>query len=80
MTEGRCFLHSFEDDWEVGGMVQWQGKTPFFHGGWEPSLQGRLQRRRRRRCTASALATTLEMGSLFFFITAAANSKCQANT
>lgn len=30
MTEGRCFLHGSEDDWEAGGMVQRQGKTPFF--------------------------------------------------
>lgn len=30
-----------------------------------PSSQGRLQPRRSRRCTASGLAATLEMGALF---------------
>lgn len=41
VTEGRCFLHGSEDDWEPGGMVQRQGKSPFFlHGWWTPSSKG----------------------------------------
>lgn len=65
-TEGRCFLHGSEDDWEAGGMVQRQGKTPFFPRRVDAFFQGRLQPRSGRRCTASGLAATLEMGALFY--------------
>lgn len=66
VTEGRCFLHGFEDDWVAGGMVQRQGKTPFLPRRVDAFFQGRLQPRRSRCCTASGLAATLEMGALFY--------------